>query len=787
LGTRYLKGDEKILYRQSVKVNAKKFDTSPLSDLYVAKINRKLFGLPINHLVWMHHVGEKRFRPQKFVRKKARVEKTFARKMERAGKQKTITNLQYRRLKKIEGLDKKIENGNDFMQWGEKIAIFDSSATQLTADKVGQYLFSKGYFFSKVKTKVGERNHRVSVVYWVDLGPTYYLDSLLYISPDSTIAHLLAGEKNKQFLTKGKQYDQDDFSKERERIDLLLRDNGYFTFNRQYIDFELDTTLAQPHLVSVRVNVRKPERAAMHNRYKVDLLNFTPDVGIKADSGARRQHHPYLGITFRTFDSRFHKKVLRQRVFIFQDSMYSRSQTFQTQKQLANLDIFKFVNINYDTSGGKFIANIFASPLDRYSWGNEAGVSVTQGFPGPYYSLNFKKRNMFGGLEIFEVNGRYGIEGVASATKIGNFLTSTEASINATISFPQFLFPLNGPKSTALAKFNPRTKLLTGYTYTNRPEYQRSILTASGSYTWENRRNFQYSFTPLNLNIIRSDTSADFGTLLRDLESKGNRLINAFKPSLVSSMTFTVTWNQHNYGTTNVNSFFVRAAVESGGTFLNLYRPSIIEKEGLQPFQFLRANVDIRRTQIINRHTQVAVRINSGIGYAYSTDRVLPYEKNFFVGGSNSVRAWRPRRLGQGTKEPERSTNPKADGLFDYRFEKPGDVLLEGSIEYRQKLFGFVHYAIFVDAGNVWTLSSNSDPQTKFNAKEFYNEFGVGTGFGLRFDFTFLILRLDIGMKAFDPARPAGDRFVLDKIKFFRPFGVDREPVIFNIGIGYPF
>jgi outer membrane protein insertion porin family len=787
LGTRYLKDDQKLLYKQSVKTSNKKFDTTPLSNLYVAKTNRRLLGLPINHLVWMHHVGEKNFKPEKFIKKKEKKEKAFQRKMAKAGSQKTINNIQYRRLKKIEALDKKIENGNNFMQWGEKLSIYDSAATQLTGEKLTQYLFAKGYFLSSVTTDVTEHKRKVRVVYHVKTGSPYLLDSVKYFGPDSVILQLIEKDSSHQAIRRGMQYDQDAFTKERERIDLLMRDNGYYNFNRQYIDFEADTTIVQPQRVTVHVNIQKPDRGITHLQYKIDSLHFTPDVGLTVPPGQKRYSEWYRGISFHKFNNQFHKKVLRQRVFIFEDSLYSRSQTFLTQKQLANLDIFKFVNINYDTSGGKFVANIFASPLDRYSWGNEAGVSVTQGFPGPYYSVNFKKRNLFGGLEIFELTGRFGLEGVASATQIGNFYRSTEANVNATVSFPQFLLPLGGKQSARLAKFNPRSRLLAGYTYTDRPEYNRTIVTGSATYTWESKRNLQYSLTPVNLNVIRSDLSTNFSDFLDSLEIyKGNKLINTFKPSYVSSMIFAVTWNQHGYGSANINSFFIRAAVESGGTILNFWTPSFIEKNGLQPFQYLRANVDLRRNQILGKNTQLAMRFNGGIGYAYSSNKVLPYEKNFFVGGSNSVRAWRPRRLGQGSLEPALSEDSIANGKYDYRFEKPGDILLEASLELRQKLFGFVHYAIFIDVGNVWSLSSNSDSKTKFTGV-FYKEFGVGTGFGLRFDFTFLILRLDMGIKMYDPGRPEGDRFVLDKAKFFKPFGSEREPVIFNIGIGYPF
>jgi outer membrane protein assembly factor BamA len=210
--------------------------------------------------------------------------------------------------------------------------------------------------------------------------------------------------------------------------------------------------------------------------------------------------------------------------------------------------------------------------------------------------------------------------------------------------------------------------------------------------------------------------------------------------------------------------------------------------------------LDFRRKQIIDRNTSLAFRFNTGVAYSYGPNNSLPYEKYFFVGGSSSVRAWRPRRLGIGSFPPQLSTNPSGNGLFDYRYEKPGEILLEGSIEWRKKLFGFVNGALFIDAGNVWSFQQAPSPtpgettaswagqgNTKFFLDKFYKEIAVGTGFGLRFDFTFLVLRLDIGIKAWDPSRAEGDRFVLTKFKFFGPYGTDREPVIWNVGIGYPF
>jgi outer membrane protein assembly factor BamA len=256
-------------------------------------------------------------------------------------------------------------------------------------------------------------------------------------------------------------------------------------------------------------------------------------------------------------------------------------------------------------------------------------------------------------------------------------------------------------------------------------------------------------------------------------------------------MIFTLTWN-NNYGVAQKSSTYARATFESGGTLLNLYSPKIITDRGLERYQYLRASLDFRKNIALSKTRAFAFRINTGFGWIYSPNNVLPYEKNFFAGGSNSVRAWRPRRLGLGSDPPTAHT-PDAipgNGYFDYSFEKPGQLLLEGSMEWRQKLFGFVHGALFIDAGNVWAVGTSDKEKATFNWNSFYKQFGIGTGFGLRFDFTFLILRFDVGIKAWEPAddpdRPIG-HFVLWNAKFWGPYSATREPVIYNIGIGYPF
>lgn len=805
LGTRYLEKDQKLLYRQWSRA-PKGIATESFPDLYVQKANRRVLNLPINTLVWMHHEGLKRYNnpesrhsKQHFEARRAAVAEKFDKKIAAANDPRKKSNLQFRKQKKTDALATKIENGNMFMQWGEPATVFDTAKMNASALRIKDYLFNNGYFLAKVSPRFTEFKRRVSVVYTVLPGPSYTYDTLIYLIPDSTVYDYVWKSEARSLIKKGARYNQENLGKERERIDLMLKDHGYYDFSRQYIDFDIDTAFRQPHKIAVRMKIANPARRDYHKQFAIDSVSITPDAGMQTPVPLKRQTRVYKNITFSYYNDYYSERILSQRIFIYKDSLYSRSKTFDTQRQLANLDLFKFVNVNYDTTGGRFVASIFSSPQDRYSWSNEAGVSLTQGFPGPYYSLSFKKRNIFRGLETFELTGRFGFEGVASATEQNNILRSTEANGNATLTFPQFLIPFTGELSNRLGKYNPRTRMLAGYTYTDRPEYNRSIVTLSNTFNWENRRTTQYAFTVTNLNIIQSRKDSVFQELLETLQGQGNNLINSFRPSFVSSMIFSVTWNPNNYGNTERNSFFIRSTLESGGTFFNLhfFPEHLITDRGLEIYKYLRASFDFRRNQVLNKNTNLAFRLNTGVGYSYSDNKTLPYEKFFFAGGSNSVRAWRPRRLGQGSYPPILTNDPSADGLFDYRFEKPGDILLEASLELRQKLFGFVNGALFVDAGNVWSFASSAPldsagntptwtGETKFLPNQFYKQLGVGTGFGLRFDFTFLILRLDVGIKVYDPARAEGDRFVLDRAKFFRPF-VNREPVIFNVGIGYPF
>jgi outer membrane protein insertion porin family len=212
--------------------------------------------------------------------------------------------------------------------------------------------------------------------------------------------------------------------------------------------------------------------------------------------------------------------------------------------------------------------------------------------------------------------------------------------------------------------------------------------------------------------------------------------------------------------------------------------------EGSQLYRYFKLSNDFRYYLPAGRKSSWAFRVNIGIARPYGQSTVLPYERFFFVGGSNSIRAWPPRRLGPGS-DPDVMDSTRNDGTIDYgrnyQFEQPGDILLETSAEYRFDIVSFLEGAVFVDAGNVWVWKSQlNQPEGQFRWNRFYKEIAVGTGFGLRLDFSFLILRFDVGIKAYDPGKPAGQKFMLKNLSFNRPFG-ERQQTVLNVGIGYPF
>ena len=817
-GLKHLEKNEVMLVEQNIKGN-EVVSASELEDFYRQDPNLQFPLIPWAPYVSLYYLGKKFYDKDEIRRDRDKLAERYDEKIAKAeekGRDTRADRLRQKKKDKIEKKEKVLEEGNLLMRIGEPITVLDSSLTKQAAEQMELYLHSKGFFHGDVDYNIKINNRKATVNFLVEENKPFIIDTAFLTVTNEKIREIIVNSQQDSYIDIAQRYSQEDLSMERTRIDNLLKNNGYYEFSPQYIEFNVDTTLGDRR-VSVETVILNPANRGNHKQFKIDSVIFTTDATIRGDLTGR-ESRLYRGIIYRYFEEKYSKKVLDNRVFLRPDSLYSRKSTLETQKQLANLDMFKFINVTYDTSGGQFNAMIYTSPLKKFQTSNEVGFTYSQGIPGPFFTSTWTNRNTFGGLEILELNLRAGVEGVPGTTNPDQAYTSFQAGGNLSLIFPQFIAPLGPRLQNRLGRLNPKTRLLVGYAYTNRPEFERTNYNTSLSYTWqtESRRrndnyNTLYHFSPIDVSVINSSFSTNeegvfYKNRLLEWERLGNPLIRTFDPSFVSSIYTFAVFSKNNYGTYTQTSRYIRPYFESGGTTQNLINfEDELEERGLRAFRFIKVSNDYRRFLFLNEDNALAWRLNVGVGVPYgSDDATLPYEKFFFAGGSNSIRAFKPRRLGPGvypainTASGEMTVdNENRDNIRTNQVEQPGEVLLEGSFEYRHNIFAFLNGALFLDFGNVWRLEeSQAFPGGDFKFNEFYKQIALGTGYGIRMDFSFLIVRLDMGIKLYNPQdvthTPDGtynykEGWTFDEFDNLSGFPFNNDLVVFNLGIGYPF
>ncbi|MFD2036025.1 BamA/TamA family outer membrane protein [Belliella marina] len=784
--TKGLKENEYVLYR--VKMDGvEKSDKNALSGLIKQNPNTRLPILNTSIGVAIYRFGEWNFDSTKHINRREKVVREKQALIEKQAAEESLSKKELKKHTKINNqlasLEKKLEFGNFFMRTGNPRVVFDSLQTEDSKRQMNFYLANNGFFDGTVDYRVELNGKKAGVTYQIEENDPYTIDSVYSRSDDEKIYGLLDIHSKKSEIKAKTRYEQAQLSRERQRVEDFLKSNGYYTFSKSYIEYNVYKDTVDKTVVVEQI-IRKPSQGDFHKVYTLDSIYFSIDAPSDVFNGDASKLS-YNDINFTIYRDRYSEKIISSRIFLKKGELYNKNDVLETQRQLANLDLFRFVNISFDTLGNVLRPRIFTQPNQKYLITNQLGASITEQVPGPFFSHSLRNRNLFRGAEIFEFNFRAGLEGVVSATQEGGVFRSRELNTSASIIFPQFLVPFNKSSLEKFGRYNPRTRTLIGYNFVDRPEYIRESVNGILAYNW-NTRNLrqQFSFSLLDANFIRSNLSDDFRVILEDLQNQGNNLINSFLPSYVSSISGQVIVNFNQYGAFQKNRASLwRIFVESGGTTLNFVNPQYVENRSLAYFQFLKFQSDFRRYIPISAKQTIAYRLNLGLAKPYGiSNGILPYEKYFFAGGSTGIRAWQPRRLGPGSYTPP--TNE--DGSFDYRFEQPGDILFEGMFEWRSKLYGYFDGAFFVDFGNSWTFQDDpTRPGADFKFDRFYKELAVGTGLGLRMDFDFLVLRLDMGVKAVDPARPEGQRFILGN--FFNSFLGERGQTVFNIGIGYPF
>jgi outer membrane protein assembly factor BamA len=775
-----------------------------LDALIPQRPNSRFLSLPIFPKVGMYQFGQLFYKKDEKQRKVIEVTQNYQKESRlHENNVRQLEKIQRRYAKKLARAQKRVDEGNFWMRvLGEAPVYYNQNDIEKNTEKMQKYLYNNGFFQNTVGFKTDTTFKRIRVKYLITENRPAILDQIRYQVRSPLIDSLLKTSTKDAALVSKKRYDGDSFEEERVRIETLLRDQGYFGFSRQNVSFLINDTITKPKTdslfksVDVNVRVSLPTKEINPVPYTVESVRFEvlppadlPDSLFKKDTVYSQ------GIQYIFADKKFAPRILDTKIRMRPGELYSQKNERDTQRQLSLTDQFRFVNYNFDSTGHKIKVRYQAIPLEKYQISADVGLNVIQlqGAPGPFANLSYKIRNVFNGLENFEANLRGGIELVPGFVENDGIYRSQEVGLNTSLTFPRLLLPVRSLQNKS-ALYNPRTQIGLGYNYVERPEYTRTNVKVAMSYSWQPTIKTMWTLSFIDLNILNTTKLQDkFQKLLDDLFIQGNNLKYSFNRSFVSDVNLTFIHNTNSIIGPQKNAHYFRASLESGGTTLNFlpsqekWINSIFGKSGdtLQFYKYLRGNIDFRRYWPTGRRSSFIARINTGAIYSYGDNKVPPYEKYFFAGGSNSLRAWLPRRLGPGSAAPRVTSDSS-----NLSIEAPGELLIEGNLEWRghlAKFFGDINYALFIDVGNVWNLSKVPEGQEaqKFKANSFFKEIAVGTGFGIRYDLSFFILRFDFGTKVYDPYT---QKFVLDKLEFSKLFNRRQENFLnINLGVGYPF
>jgi outer membrane protein assembly factor BamA len=682
---------------------------------------------------------------------------------------------------------------------GEEPVIYDPQATEVSRQNLQSYIASKGYLDSKVTDSVRTEKKKTAVFYDVTLKKPYIIRNLYFDIEDTTIRKYFDFDSVNCLIERGKSYDEDKLQAERARIERFIRDRGFYNFSGDYISFKVDSTIGNRQ-VNIHYNIRRSTKINKFNRISYPpfsiftikkiyiYTNFVPREILEGGEAYLKSFDTvaYKGYNFitRTKKPQVNYDVIIQQLYLKPGSVYSFTNTEQSQQHLMSLKQYRLVNIYFNESDTTDNPSVVRSMLDchiqvtllsQQSFNVELEGTNTAGNLGGALNLVYTHKNLFHGAEQFNIKLKGAFEAM---TQYSSKLASTrEYGFETSLRLPKFLLPFL-KKEEFIKKYSPSTSILAAYNYQDMPLYTRTIANATFGYTWAARNYRTHIVNPVQLNLVRllSIDSTFQKTILAS-----SYLAYSYRNVMILGGNYSFIFNNQKLQKVTRDYWFIRINAEASGNMLSLIsRLANVKKDSGsynifgQPFaQYIRSDIDLRYNVILNDVSSIVYRGFFGIGIPYGNSRAIPFEKQYFGGGANDIRAWQVRSLGPG------SYKSAATGFIN----ETADIKLEGNAEYRFKLFWILEGALFLDAGNIWAI--RNDPSrigAKFELNKFYNDIAVGTGTGLRFDFKFVTGRVDLGMKLRDPAITDASKWIFVSKRYnFR----DDFAIVF--GIGYPF
>ena len=690
---------------------------------------------------------------------------------------------------------------------GEEPVIYDPYATIRSKEQIKSYVASKGYFDGNVSDTVKTANRKSDVFYNVDLLRPYTIRKLTFEIADSNIRKLCFFDSVNCVIVRGKPYDVDVLQAERTRFERYIRDHGFYGFSNDYIWFGIDSTVGNRQ-VDIKYNIKPFTRLDIYGSastssfaiYTVKNIYIYPDfVPKEALAGGEAYFKSldttyYRGYYFITSKKKPDVKydLIIQSLYLSARSVYNVSSTEETQAHLLALKIYRLVNINYKDSkeneslqGMELMldCNIQLTLLSQQSYKIELEGTISSGDPGGALNLVYQHKNLFHGAEQFSMK----LKGAYAAYKINDTLRSVqEYGFETSLKLPKFIVPFLKTEAF-IKKYNPSTSFLASYNYQNMPFYTRSIANISFGYNWKAGFYGEHIVFPIQLSLVNVP---HIDSAYKAFIYSSSYQAHSYDNVLIIGGNYSYIFNNQKIKNSR-DYVFLRINTEASGNMLALAEKISGGKKTngayqilKQPFaQYVRADFDLRYNYKFNDVSSIVYRGFFGIGIPYGNSKAIPIEKQYFSGGANGIRAWQVRSLGPG------SYNDQTKFL-----NETGDIKLEANAEYRFKLFWILEGALFLDAGNIWSYKyDQARPGSQFTFNKFYKDIAVGTGTGFRFDFKFVLARVDIGMKLRDPMNKddslIGPYQIPDTgskwIFLNRPYKRDDFTIV--LGIGYPF
>ncbi len=698
----------------------------------------------------------------------------------------------------------KRENG--FRAWfrrkfGEEPVLASAKAISSSIPIWETSLRNEGYFGSTVAGQLVEEGYRARGVYDVTVKPRFYIDSVAVLADSTPAGQSLRLAFQRPLIRKGNPYRLETIKAERERIGQFLKQRGFFYFIPDHVAVLADND-SVTHRTDLFFAIKPDIPDAARLPYSIRDVFIYPNYNLstaQSDTNLSQAYRSPEGLKIADSTRRFDPKLFRDVVTVLPGTRYNARQQDLTLSRFINLGTFKFVRNRFEPAqqGDSALLDVhyYLTPNPFKAIRLELdGTSRSNNFNGGQATVSWRNRNALRRAELLTINANAGIEfqvgGGAQA------ITNYRLGADAILSFPRLVSPIRFRQYQRTAL--PKTNVTVGYQANIRGDlYRINSAQATFGYAWRQNQQIEHVFQPFNVNYIfvpLSRVTDRFYEILFDPDAEPV-IKQQFAQILASDQLILSTLYTFNYNSSprsnSPNTYRLTTNVEVAGNLANLLTPKNPNDDRKTIFsvpfaQYARLDADARHYRRLSSRVTWANRLFAGVGIPYgnSANFPLPLTRQYFVGGSNSIRAFRPRAIGPGlfTRDTLRNIPLFQDG--------GGDIRLEANTELRAKLTKYIELATFVDAGNIWTFYPGAgftvDPTLSQFRSDFYRQIAIGAGAGIRIDLSYFLIRFDVATPLRKPYKTEGSEWVLNQINL-RDRNWRRQNLVFNIAVGYPF